>query len=102
MAGEKKGRFRKRPLHQAKFFVEIGGAEGIRTLDLLDAIEARSQLRHGPTDVNLRPPGFTGTLPNCITAPPENDIKSLTLGRGGRPEKRWSSAEEGEERRLRP
>src|SRR5215472_15265406 len=27
----------------------IGGAEGIRTLDLLDAIEARSQLRHGPT-----------------------------------------------------
>jgi len=52
--------------------------------------------------VNLRPPGFTGTLPNCITAPPENDIKSLTLGRGGRPEKRWSSAEEGEERRLRP
>jgi hypothetical protein len=26
-----------------------GGAEGIRTLDLLDAIEARSQLRHGPT-----------------------------------------------------
>src|SRR5579859_312981 len=29
----------------------FGGAEGIRTLDLLDAIEARSQLRHGPTDV---------------------------------------------------
>ena len=28
---------------------ETGGAEGIRTLDLLDAIEARSQLRHGPT-----------------------------------------------------
>jgi hypothetical protein len=28
---------------------EFGGAEGIRTLDLLDAIEARSQLRHGPT-----------------------------------------------------
>ena len=28
---------------------KIGGAEGIRTLDLLDAIEARSQLRHGPT-----------------------------------------------------
>lgn len=29
---------------------EIGGADGIRTHDLLDAIEARSQLRHGPTD----------------------------------------------------
>lgn len=29
---------------------EIGGAEGIRTLDLLDAIEARFQLRHGPTE----------------------------------------------------
>ena len=28
---------------------KIGGAEGIRTLDLLDAIEARFQLRHGPT-----------------------------------------------------
>jgi hypothetical protein len=27
----------------------FGGAEGIRTLDLLDAIEARFQLRHGPT-----------------------------------------------------
>ena len=29
--------------------IKNGGAEGIRTLDLLDAIEARSQLRHGPT-----------------------------------------------------
>ena len=28
---------------------EIGGADGVRTHDLLDAIEARSQLRHGPT-----------------------------------------------------
>ena len=28
---------------------ENGGADGIRTHDLLDAIEARSQLRHGPT-----------------------------------------------------
>ena len=27
----------------------IGGADGIRTHDLLDAIEARFQLRHGPT-----------------------------------------------------
>ena len=31
-----------------------GGAEGIRTLDLLDAIEARSQLRHGPTVKRIR------------------------------------------------
>jgi hypothetical protein len=30
----------------------FGGADGIRTHDLLDAIEARSQLRHGPTVVN--------------------------------------------------
>ena len=30
----------------------IGGADGVRTHDLLDAIEARSQLRHGPTDAN--------------------------------------------------
>jgi hypothetical protein len=34
---------------QQEVFRESGGAEGIRTLDLLDAIEARSQLRHGPT-----------------------------------------------------
>jgi hypothetical protein len=27
----------------------IGGPEGIRTPDLLNAIQARSQLRHGPT-----------------------------------------------------
>ena len=33
---------------------EFGGADGIRTHDLLDAIEARSQLRHGPTDEKLR------------------------------------------------
>jgi hypothetical protein len=30
-----------------------GGAGGIRTPDLLDAIEARSQLRHGPTVSNV-------------------------------------------------
>ena len=33
---------------------KVGGADGIRTHDLLDAIEARSQLRHGPTGDNLR------------------------------------------------
>jgi hypothetical protein len=31
---------------------ENGGADGIRTHDLLDAIEARSQLRHGPTEAS--------------------------------------------------
>jgi hypothetical protein len=30
--------------------LKIGGADGIRTHDLLDAIEARSQLRHSPTE----------------------------------------------------
>ena len=29
---------------------KIGGAGGIRTPDLLDAIEARCQLRYGPTE----------------------------------------------------
>ena len=29
----------------------FGGADGVRTHDLLDAIEARSQLRHGPTEL---------------------------------------------------
>lgn len=32
---------------------DLGGADGIRTHDLLDAIEARSQLRHGPTESEL-------------------------------------------------
>jgi hypothetical protein len=32
----------------------FGGADGIRTHDLLDAIEARSQLRHGPTGELLK------------------------------------------------
>jgi hypothetical protein len=31
--------------------IKVGGADGIRTHGLLDAIEARSQLRHGPTDL---------------------------------------------------
>jgi hypothetical protein len=39
-------RFGKRSASES---VDFGGAEGIRTLDLLDAIEARFQLRHGPT-----------------------------------------------------
>jgi hypothetical protein len=34
-------------------FRNFGGADGIRTHDLLDAIEARSQLRHGPTELQL-------------------------------------------------
>ena len=29
----------------------LGGAEGIRTPDLLSAIQARSQLRHSPTRI---------------------------------------------------
>jgi len=33
-------------------FQRVGGADGIRTHGLLDAIEARSQLRHGPTESN--------------------------------------------------
>lgn len=35
--------------------LQNGGADGIRTHDLLDAIEARSQLRHGPTEVKCLP-----------------------------------------------
>jgi hypothetical protein len=41
-----------------------GGADGVRTHDLLDAIEARSQLRHGPTDESplvYITPGRNGT-----------------------------------------
>src|SRR5712664_3630308 len=50
------------------FFLKVGGADGIRTHDLLDAIEARSQLRHGPTggtpkvyQKESRPP-----VPECL------------------------------------
>jgi integrase len=37
------------PTTQPEVIEKIGGADGIRTHDLLDAIEARSQLRYGPT-----------------------------------------------------
>src|SRR5208337_4056993 len=40
-----------------------GGADGIRTHDLLDAIEARSQLRHGPTG------GTSKSLPQIAERP---------------------------------
>jgi hypothetical protein len=36
------------------YILSNGGADGIRTHDLLDAIEARSQLRHGPTGVHTQ------------------------------------------------
>ena len=38
----------------------FGGADGVRTHDLLDAIEARSQLRHGPTEL------FQFTTGKCL------------------------------------
>ena len=37
------------PMSPGRTPFDVGGADGIRTHDLLDAIEARSQLRHGPT-----------------------------------------------------
>ena len=39
---------------EVKHRYEFGGADGVRTHDLLDAIEARSQLRHGPTGGTTR------------------------------------------------
>ena len=36
---------------------KIGGADGGRTRDLLNAIQARSQLRHSPTMVSYRSQG---------------------------------------------
>ena len=38
----------------------FGGADGVRTHDLLDAIEARSQLRHGPTERSKSTTGLGG------------------------------------------
>ena len=37
------------PLRKYLIAKVFGGADGVRTRDLLDAIEARSQLRYGPT-----------------------------------------------------
>src|SRR6266852_2067037 len=48
-----------------------GGADGIRTHDLLDAIEARSQLRHGPTG---------GTTP-ILTSRPSLRLRLHSVGR---------------------
>jgi hypothetical protein len=42
----------------------IGGADGIRTHDLLDAIEARSQLRHGPTAIRIT--SFISSAPESV------------------------------------
>lgn len=58
----------------------FGGADGIRTHDLLDAIEARSQLRHGPTE----PFKFTTaafarrTTTLCLPVQPTARFTSLT------------------------
>ena len=41
----------------AKCLKRFGGPEGIRTLDLFHAMEARSQLRHRPTR-ELTPPSY--------------------------------------------
>jgi hypothetical protein len=43
---------------------EIGGPGGIRTPDLLNAIQTRSQLRHGPTPAGCKgyPAGLTRRL----------------------------------------
>ena len=70
------------------FRPEFGGAEGIRTLDLLDAIEARSQLRHGPTGLDS---GFYsiecgGASNKAVEAVPDSGLGklssfSLRLGR---------------------
>ena len=66
--------------------IQIGGAEGVRTPDLLDAIEARSQLRHGPTghmsDVAfIAPPPQTVKHALKARKPPRNLLRSLRLCR---------------------
>jgi hypothetical protein len=44
-----------KPNSNPQVFEKSGGADGVRTRDLLDAIEARSQLRYGPTVVRRVP-----------------------------------------------
>ena len=47
----------------------FGGADGIRTHDLLDAIEARSQLRHGPTGLHRDVFPFIAPQPESVKRP---------------------------------
>ena|SRR5215831_10727272 len=64
---------------------KVGGADGIRTHDLLDAIEARSQLRHGPTGrflaYHIRCYGLSSSIrpPTRPAMQPESVFTSLTL-----------------------
>lgn len=74
-----------------------GGAEGDRTPDLLNAIQARSQLRHCPNDENHRPRRrgrqrvlFSRThplrpLPQPPTSPPRRPPANLALSARRRP-----------------
>jgi hypothetical protein len=73
-------------IHGGKF----GGAEGVRTPDLLDAIEARSQLRHGPTgqmsDVAfIAPPLQTVKHGFRARKSPRNSLRHLWLCHYSRP-----------------
>ena len=69
-------------LHCVKHRHKRGGADEIRTRDLLSAIQARSQLRHSPTSPNvkvslregaracqrtLQNPKIPASLPKCVT-----------------------------------
>ena len=57
------------------------GSEGIRTLDLLNAIETRSQLRHGPIQTTnlLSYVDFVGRSASLPREPPRVNVQS---GRG--------------------
>src|ERR1700676_3990503 len=58
----------------------IGGADGVRTHDLLDAIEARSQLRHGPTELFQFTTGRFLSSPRTLAArPPCNPRPALQV-----------------------
>src|SRR5947207_7624697 len=59
---------------------EVGGADGIRTHDLLDAIEARSQLRHGPTDAKPTTfPVSPGRIAKCATVHRDEELKRFYI-----------------------
>jgi hypothetical protein len=61
-----------------------GGADGVRTRDLIDAIDARSQLRYGPTVVrgdSLITSGHalrqTSRVADCYIAPSPLNLRRL-------------------------
>jgi hypothetical protein len=56
----------------------FGGPEGIRTLDLFHAMEARSQLRHRPTHERLPSREYHSVVPEVPRSPANQSTSKFT------------------------